>query len=292
MTLLCEIHKKCSSLKVFLKAKIRLCMQLMHMNFEISVHHKLMRQFMQRKVIKSAARVIHVLELFDEKRRALSVAEIAKHHVWPHSSTSSLMASLVALGYMNYDASKRTYLPSVRVALLGDWVQDESLKDGQLMRLMQNLSELTGEAIVLAAQNGLHSQYLRVVQSTNPLRLHLHIGMLRPLFGSGTGSMLLSQMDDAQITKLTGKVNAAAVEGSRVDLPKALAQLTIERARGYAVSLHQVTPHSGLIAMPLPTVSVGKPLVLGISGLTVRIIAKEEEYVKAMRDGITRFLAD
>ena len=279
-------------MEVFLKAKICLCSQFMHMNFEISVHHKSLRQFMQRKVIKSAARVIHVLELFDEKRRALSVAEIAKHHVWPHSSTSSLMASLVALGYMHYDASKRTYLPSVRVALLGDWVQDESLKDGQLMRLMQTLSELTSEAIVLAAQNGLHSQYLRVVQSTNPLRLHLHIGMLRPLFGSGTGSMLLSQMDEAQITKLAGKFNANAVGGILVDLPKALTQLAIDRTRGYAISLHQVTPHSGLIAMPLPAVSAGKPLVLGISGLTVRIIAKEDEYVKAIRDGIERFLVD
>lgn len=245
---------------------------------------------MPRKVIKSAARVIHVLELFDEKRRALSVAEIAKHHVWPHSSTSSLMASLVALGYVHYDANKRTYLPSVRVALLGDWVQDESLKDGQLMRLMQNLNDLTGEAIVLAAQNGLHSQYLRVVQSTNPLRLHLHIGMLRPLFGSGTGSMLLSQMDEAQITKLAGKFNAKAVGDILVDLPRALAQLAVEKARGYAISLHQVTPHSGLIAMPLPAVSAGKPLVLGISGLTVRIIAKEDEYVKAIRNGIERFL--
>ena len=95
----------------------------------------------QRKVVKSAARVIQTLEFFDEKKCALSVAEIAAQHGWPHSSTSALMASLVTLGYLHYDATRRTYLPTMRVALLGDWVQDDSFKDGQLMRLMHHLRD-------------------------------------------------------------------------------------------------------------------------------------------------------
>ena len=62
-----------------------------------------------RKVIKLAARVIQVLAFFDERKRSLSVGEIAAQHNWPHSSTS---------------------------ALLSDWVQNDSFKDGQLLRLI------------------------------------------------------------------------------------------------------------------------------------------------------------
>src|SRR5690554_2544091 len=136
--------------------------------------------YVERKVVKSAARVIQVLELFDEMRRSMSVAEIAAHYEWPASSTSALMSSLVTLGYLEYDSSKRVYRPSVRVALLGDWIHNNLLKDGQLARMMEYLNAVTGETIVLAAQNGLHSQYLRVLQGTNALRVHLHIGTLRP----------------------------------------------------------------------------------------------------------------
>ena len=64
---------------------------------------------MSRDVVKSAARVIHVLEYFDDVRRAVSVSEIAEHHDWPVSSTSVLMRSLVTLGYLDYEAGTRTY---------------------------------------------------------------------------------------------------------------------------------------------------------------------------------------
>ncbi len=247
---------------------------------------------MERKVIKSAGRVLQVLEYFDEVKRPLAVSEIAEHHGWPHSSTSALMSSLVTLGYLHYDPSNRIYQPSMRVALLGDWVQGNLLKDGQLTRLMQHLNDQTGETIVLAAQNGLHSQYLRVIQGTNALRLHLRIGTMRPLFGSGTGNMLLSHMDDNTIRKSARKFNTAAEPDRQVDITKVLFDVAADRARGYAVSLNQVTPHSGIIAMLLPTAAEENPLVLGISGLTIRLIENEHRYVETVRNGMKTFLVE
>jgi DNA-binding IclR family transcriptional regulator len=245
-----------------------------------------------RKVVKSAARVLQALELFDEMRRPLTVAEIAAHFDWPASSTSALMSSLVVLGYVEYDSGKRNYRPSVRVALLGDWIHRNLLKEGQLARLMEHLNEATGETTVLAGQNGLHSQYLRVLQGTNALRLHLHIGTLRPLFGSGTGSMLLSASDDETIRKLARRFNATAPQGKRVDVDEVLGAVARDRAKGYSMSLNQVTMHSGLIAMLLPTAEGEQPLVLGLSGLTVRLLEHEQKYVRLMRKAMTDFLSD
>ena len=247
---------------------------------------------MDRKIVKSAARVLQVLELFDQERRPMAVAEIAAHHDWPASSTSALMASLVTLGYLEYQPGKRVYRPSVRVSLLGDWIHPALLKERQLARMMEHLNEVTGETIVLAAQNGLQSLYLRVLQGTNALRLHLHIGTVRPLFGSGTGSMLLSAMDEAGIRKTARRFNATSPPGKRVDIDQVLADVERDRARGYAISLNQVTMHSGLIARLLPTAVGEQALVLGISGLTVRLAEHEQEYVRLMRKTMKDFLAD
>ena len=85
---------------------------------------------MENSVVKSAARVIQIFEFFDTVRRECPVAEVADHYGWPHSSTSVLMRSLVTLGYLHYDSRRRTYLPSMRVAPLGDWVHSAMLVGG------------------------------------------------------------------------------------------------------------------------------------------------------------------
>lgn len=242
------------------------------------------------KVVKSAARVIQVLELFDELRRPLSVAEIAAHHGWPASSTSALVGSLVTLGYLEYEPGKRVYRPSVRVALLGDWIQSNLLKEGQLTLLMEHLNEVTGETIVLAAQNGLHAQYLRVIQGTKALRVHLAIGTFRSLFGSGTGSMLLSRMSATTIRSLARRWNASAPPAQRVDVEAVLERVAQDKARGYSLSLNQVTPSGGLIGMVLPTAPAERTLVLGISGYSARLQENEQHYVKLMRKGMKEFL--
>lgn len=241
---------------------------------------------MEKNLVKSAARAIQVLEFFDTVRRASPVAEVADHFGWPHSSTSALMRSLVSLGYLHFDAGARTYIPSMRVALLGDWLHGPMLSHGKLSQLLEQLNHATGETVVLAAQNGLHSQYLRVLQGTNTLRMHLQIGTLRPLLSSGTGRMLLTQMDDGTIRKLTRKFNLAGDEAHPVNAEELLRQVAEDRARGYAVSMNQVTPHATLIAMLLPTRPTEKPLAIGIAGLTDRLIANEERYVRTMREAI------
>jgi DNA-binding IclR family transcriptional regulator len=202
------------------------------------------------------------------------------------------MRSLVTLGYLNYDASHRSYIPSMRVALLGDWVHSAMLVHGRLTEMLEQLNRDTGETIVLAAQNGLQSQYLRVLQGTNALRLHLHIGTVRPMFGSGTGSMLLSAMDEATVRKLARRFNATCPPAKRVDADDVLANVKRDRAKGYSMSLNQVTMHSGLMAMLLPTEPGEQPLVLGISGLTVRLLEHEQRYAKLMRKAMKDFLAD
>jgi DNA-binding IclR family transcriptional regulator len=241
---------------------------------------------METNVVKSAVRAVQVLEYFDEVRRASSVAEVADHHGWPHSSASMLMRSLVSLGYLHYDANGRTYLPSMRVALLGDWIQDSIFKNGQIADLMQQLNAETRETIVLAAQNGLHSQYLRVIEGTNTLRMHLHIGTLRPLLASGTGRMLLTQMDDATICKLVRTHNVNVEGRAPVDLAQLRKQIEQDRACGYAISINQVTPHATIIAMVLPTRPGARPLAIGVAGLSERVLANQERYIEAVRQGI------
>ena len=72
------------------------------------------------RTVKSARRVLEVLELFAERRGPLTVGEVAAALAYPQSSASVLLQSLVALGYLVHDRGQRTFLPTLRVAFLGD----------------------------------------------------------------------------------------------------------------------------------------------------------------------------
>ncbi len=241
---------------------------------------------METATVKSAARAIQVLEFFDAAKRASAVADVADHYGWPHSSTSVLMRTLVTLGYLHYDASERTYMPSMRVALLGDWLHESLLAHGRLSALLQELHRETHETVVLAAQNGLHSQYLRVIEGTNTLRMHLQHGVLRPLLTSGTGRILMTQMEAGTVRKLVRKYNLREDQDQPLDAEQVLAQIAEDRARGYAFSKNRITAHAGLIAMVLPTSASEKPLAIGVAGLTERLVVNEQRYVAAMHDAI------
>jgi len=245
----------------------------------------------EQGLVKSAARVLSLLEFFDEIKREASVAEVASQHQWPHSSTSVLMRSLVTLGYLHYNASSRTYMPSVRVALLGDWLKVTPFLHGELMQLLRSLNESTGETIVLAAQNGLHAQYMRVLQGTNVVRMHLHIGARRPMLNSGAGRMLLTSMNDISIRRLIRKHNALKEHPSPIDEETVFRRLNEDRRRGYALSMHQVTPYSGVIATLLPAVEDAQPLAIGIAALSQQLVDRENHYAQVLRDSINRFLS-
>jgi DNA-binding IclR family transcriptional regulator len=244
----------------------------------------------EQGLVKSAARVLSLLEFFDEIKGEASVAEVADRHGWPHSSTSVLMRSLVTLGYLHYDTSSRTYMPSMRVALLGDWLKVTPFLYGELMQLLRHLNESTGETIVLAAQNGLHAQYMRVLQGTNVVRMHLHIGARRPMLNSGTGRMLLTAMDDASIRKLVRRHNALKEPPYPIEEAAVFKRLEEDRQRGYALSMHQVTQYSGIISMSLPVAEGERPLAIGIATLSQQLVDREEHYAQMLRDAINRFM--
>lgn len=69
---------------------------------------------MEGGLVKSALRVLEILELFDAERRPLRVADIVDRMNVPQSSASMLLKTLVARGYMDFDAASREYCPSVR----------------------------------------------------------------------------------------------------------------------------------------------------------------------------------
>lgn len=231
--------------------------------------------------VKSARRVVEVLQHFDYVQRPQSLTEIATALGYPASSTSALLKSLQALDLLSYDLEHRAYSPTVQVAMLGAWVQGRIFQDGVVVTLMEKVQEATGETVILGMQNDLHVQYIHVVQARHLLRYHLHPGTLRPIHRTAAGRMLLAHQSREAVARLVRHLNKRA--GLNVDADQLHCELAAIRAAGYAMSANQVTEGAGTIAVLAPKIADGRATVLGVAGPSSRLDPNRAKIVESLR---------
>ena len=243
--------------------------------------------------VKSAGRVLQILELFDDIQRDARVAEIAERLSFPQSSTSILLRSLVDLGFMDYLPESRSFLPSPRVTLLGTWLDKGPVRNGSLIRMLEDISQQTGDTVIIAARSGIFSQYIHVLQARSAMRFHVPQGSRRLAVWSATGCALLIKCTEKEIRALCTRTNAEASHGqSHIEINDVLKNIEQTKRAGYFFSTGLVTPGAGSIAVPLPDGIDGhdRALTVAVSGPLDDIARRERDIVALLNDAMQRYL--
>lgn len=247
---------------------------------------------MRRDPIKSAARTLEILELFHEMRTPLRLTYIFEKLAYPQSSTTTLLKSMVVLGYLNYDRRSRTYFPTPRVAALGDWVNHHLFGAGDLLALMDTVFVQTDETVVISSQNDIFIQHIRVLQPSHEHKAPPAEGAMRLLPHSAAGLVLMSRMSAKALDKLCRHINAYEPDrAKRVEIESLQEQLQWVRREGYSLLAAFPIPEAAGIAMPLPRAPHGIPLTLGVGGLNSRIARRRSEIIAIMGAAIADYAA-
>jgi DNA-binding IclR family transcriptional regulator len=237
-------------------------------------------------VVKSVGRVFEVLEAFNDVRKPMAAIEIAKRLNYPPSSTAALLKSMVTLGYLSFERADRSYFPTIRIAVISEYLHGALFGQGRLMALMGDLHSLIGETIILGTRNDLDVQYVHSIPGIYPIMLNVPPGTLRPLCRSGMGWALLSGCEDSEIRAIAARANET--DDKQVDTGDLIGIVEEVRALGYARSYGTFVAGSGIIAMALPTPSADRPVAVGAGGPVDRLQAREREIVRLMRSAIAR----
>jgi DNA-binding IclR family transcriptional regulator len=239
-------------------------------------------------VVKSAQRVLRIFEYFAEIERAAAMTEIARRLSYPTSSTSALLRSLVELGYLDCDRRTRTYVPTVRIALLGSWVKSETHPGATLDAITRELHEATRLTTFVVARNQLYSQYLRVLQGTTSVRYYLEPGARRLLTHSTPGRVFLSLMNDDDARRIVQRINAEETPSSPVRFADIQLALTTIRRQGFAYTRDMGTPGLSSIAMRLTDSDQTPPLVITVAGPSAIVSAEARAIIGKMRELVER----
>lgn len=237
------------------------------------------------EIVKSVGRIFDVMEHFEAVRAPMSLKDMTDHFRWPTSSTAALLKSLVMRGYLDYDRFGRSYMPTMRMATLGNWVEDALFGSSHLNELMYSLSDLTGETISLGVQSDLYAQHIHVIPAQHAMQVVLRPGTVRPLLRSGLGALLLSVRDDDTIDIIRRRCNIEDTSGPQVSQEDLLRRVNEIRARGYMFARNTFVNGTAIIGMLASVRPFKRLMTINVLGPTERLLERRESIVATMRAG-------
>lgn len=236
--------------------------------------------------VKSARRVIEILELFDRRRSALSVQDVTDELGYPQSSASLILRTMTTMGYLYYDASGRVYRLSPRVALLGMWLSESLFHEGRISALMHDVSERTGQTVMLGIESRLRVQYVHIVEGKGAIRLHLTPGLMRALSRCSIGLIFLADRTDSEIRRLMQRLAGEDRDAMPMSYDKLLQKIHRVRKLGYAISANLSADGVGSIALKLPTIVSGRPICIAVGCTDTMLFREEARFVSLMKEAV------
>jgi DNA-binding IclR family transcriptional regulator len=238
---------------------------------------------MQKSQVKSASRVIEVLEYFRVAQQPRTMSQIAGDLGYPQSSATVLLKTIVTLGYLNFDRRDRVYFPTPKVTALGEWIPRALFGNGRVIDALNDVHAATGEGVFLGTKNDIYLQYVKTRISLHALRFHIDEGTIRPITRSAAGLLLLSSLPDDKVDNIVRRANIViSLPSERMTTAEVMKRLQEIRAQGYAQAEDVPLKGGATLAVMLPALVQGQSVVLALGGIAERVKANFKPYIGAL----------
>jgi IclR family acetate operon transcriptional repressor len=238
-------------------------------------------------LVKQAAHVVELLELFARLGRPAALAEVAQQLGWPRSSAFKLLGTLVELGFLYEPKARGGYYPTPRWLELAQAVSQAQPLPASLGRVLDEVGRRTGETAVLAAPAGAHAVFLQVVDSPHAIRYAAAVGKRVPIHATATGRALLSLYAPAERASLLSRIRYERYTDATLTSAEAVeADLATSLGRGWFESAGGFTADLGGVALPLRL--DGRRLAILVAGPVGRVSGQYASLAETVRGAIER----
>lgn len=229
----------------------------------------------QAAVVKSADRVLDILELLADERQPLGLAEIARKLDLPTSSTYKILQNLLDRHYLETDfGGKHFRLGSKILEIAAKYTENTDLIS-EFQQLAQKIVGDINESVFLSIQDHDKILYVSEKQSSHPVRFVSHLGMKLPIHATAMGKAMLSKQTNEEIAALfPDRALGRLTEGTVDDLDRLLLQLGEIRASGLAFSYGEAVQGIRCAAAPICNAQQKAVAAIGISVPEARLTAE------------------
>lgn len=235
-----------------------------------------------------------ILECFDHRSRALSLAEISRRTGVPKATALRHLLALDEAGYVVADDSRQSYSLGSRTLLLAERYLAQFDRLDSLRPLLAGLAEETGETAHYGVLEGSELVYLEIAESPQRVRVYVRRGDRLPAHAVAAGKAILAYESDAAVGAFLGR-GLAALTKHTITPPAAFrAELAAVRRRGHAVNLGEWVEEVTAVSAPVFGADGRAAGAVGVAGLGSRFhaarVAQVAELVKQCASRISSLL--
>ncbi len=222
--------------------------------------------------VQSLDRAFDIIELLSHHANGLAVGRIARELALHKSTTSRLLQSLGARGYVERDNATGFYRLGLRfVELAGSQLDNLELRV-EARPAMYELSERSGQTAFLATLQGNEVVYIDKTESFGSLRRYAIIGTRVPLYCTALGKALLMPRHDDEVRALLAELTFTPRTANTVRSAEQLIEdLHAARERGYTLDLEENEPAVRCVGAPVLDYRGYPAAALSVSGPSERI---------------------
>ncbi|GAA4715535.1 IclR family transcriptional regulator [Phytohabitans rumicis] len=223
------------------------------------------------ETVKSAQRVLAILELLTARAAQLTFTEIAGALGYPRSSLHSLLATLVQSGWAELDPVTRRYALGIRAWQAGNaYLRAVELAD-RAQPYMEQVRDALDETVQLAVRDGRHNVYVAKADGSQLLVLASAVGRRLAAHATGVGKVLLADLPEAERRALLSAQPLERYTGNTLtDLDRLEKELALIRQRGHSMDNEEYTLGVRCVAVPVRDHSGRVVAGLSVSVPTIR----------------------
>ncbi|MGY8526657.1 IclR family transcriptional regulator domain-containing protein [Paracidovorax citrulli] len=199
----------------------------------------------------SLARGLTVLEAFSERKRPLTIAQVAQRTGLSRASVRRCLYTLEQLGYVSQEEGRFALRP--RVLHLGHAYFSSTALVAQAQPILDQLSRTLNETCALAILEDTDILYLARSEVRRVLTHALGMGSRLPAFCTSVGRVLLADLEpaarDAYFARADLHPRTVQTKVTRTELERCFAQA---RRDGYVIVDAELEPGLRAIAVPVP----------------------------------------
>jgi len=224
-------------------------------------------------VSRALERSLDILDCLAVGDEPLRLSQLADRIGVERSNTLRLLRGLQARGYVERDESKRYFLGLKALQLARVVLRRlDVVEAGQ--EVLRSLGHATGEAVHLAALQGVHVVYLGRVECAAPVRVTNEVGQQLPAHCTAIGKSLLAYLPASELRRLFPAPRLPTYTSHTLSTLRALKHdLDLVRQRGYAFDDQESYEGVRCIAAPVRN-HVGTVVAsIGVSAPAMRLSA-------------------
>lgn len=227
---------------------------------------------MQTKNVKSAGKLLAVLDCFSILDRRLSVAEIARRTKLPRSTAHRLILALKEIGFLEQDRTRDEYRLGMKLFELGSIVLSNMDLQREARPFVEALASLTREYVHLCIFDGSRMVFVEKSTGGRTGQNNATITMeATPCHCTGVGKAALAFQPEPVIERVIG-LGLPAFTGNTITDPVRLKdELAAIRARGYAFDHGEIELNRNCVAAPIRNTGGQVFAAISVSGPASRL---------------------